>query len=232
MSTQGIRENFDRQLQKLENEVLVLGSMVEQATLGAVDALKKRDSATARLIYKADQRINDKRFQLETTCVALIAMQQPMARDLRFLTGVLEIITELERMGDYAKHIARICVLLEGKPLVKPLVDIPRMAELGVSMLNRALAAFVKGDVEAARAIPNEDVEVDQLYNQVQRELITYMIADTTLIDRANLLLWVAHNLERFADRVTNICERTIFVATGVLKELDRSDDELVDGYI
>jgi phosphate transport system protein len=140
---------------------------------------------------------------------------------------VLEIATELERIGDYAKGIAKITLLLGDQPPVKPLIDIPRMAEISLNMLDRALGAFVAGDIESANAIPKEDDEVDNLYNQVYRELLTYMIADTSTIDRATYLLWVAHNLERMADRVTNICERTIYMVTGEMREMDDTYDEM-----
>ncbi len=227
MTTLSPRETFDRQLDQLQNELLVLGSMVEQNTLDAVGALKRRDIDAARHCYNYDQQINDKRFEIERECITLIATQQPMARDLRILASVLEVATELERMGDYAKGIARICLLIKDQPLVKPIIDLPRMAELATNMLHRALGAFVAADAEQAAQIPKEDDLIDNLYNQINRELITYMISDPSIIDRANYLTWVAHNLERMADRVTNICERTIYVVTDEMKELDVSDDEL-----
>lgn len=221
------RETLDRSIQKVMDEVLVLGSMVEEAIHSAVESLKQRDIDASYRIYFADQKINAKHFEIEDSCIVLIATQQPMAKDLRLLAAVLEIVTELERIGDYAKGIARINILMGDEPLVKPLIDIPRMTELGLDMLRRALSAFVSGDVDAARAIPKEDDMIDSLYNQVYRELVTYMIDDTSTIDRANYLLWTAHNLERMADRVTNICERTIYMVTGEMRELDRTDDEL-----
>jgi phosphate transport system protein len=227
MTAISARETLDRSLKELLDEVLVLGSMVEDSIRSSVDALKRRDFEESRRIYANDVLVNEKHFDLENRCITLIATQQPMARDLRLLAAVLEVVTELERIGDYAKGIARINILLGDKPLVKPLIDIPRMADLGIDMLHRALGAFVNGDAETARAIPKEDDEVDYLYNQVYRELITYMIADTSTIDRANYLLWAAHNLERMADRVTNICERTVFMVTGEMRELDQTDDEL-----
>jgi phosphate transport system protein len=147
-----------------------------------------------------------------------------MAKDLRILAAVLEIVTELERIADYAKGIAKINLMMGFEPLVKPLVDIPRMAEKAQDMLHRALDAFVRQDVALARAIPQEDDEVDGLYNQVYRELMTYIIADPSIIQQANYLLWVAHNLERAADRVSNICERVIFTVTGEMLELDSDD--------
>lgn len=221
------REMLDRQIQMLKDEILLLGSMVEQATLDAVKALKGRDLQEARRIYEADEDINQKHFDIENKCIGVIATQQPiMATDLRLLASILEVNTELERMGDYAKGIARICILLGGQPPLKPLIDVPRMAEIAVNMLHRALSAFVNHDKEQALAIPKEDDEVDDLYNQVYRELVTYMISDPSTIDRANYLMWVTHNLERLADRVTNICERTLYISTGIIRELDRSDDE------
>lgn len=227
MSAISPRETLDRQIQHLLDEVLVMGSMVEEAVEESVEALKRRDVEDARRIYKGDEVINEKRYEIENHCITLIATQQPMARDLRIIAAILEVITELERIGDYAKGIARINILMGKEPLVKPLIDIPRMAEIGVDMLHRSLTAFVERDAETARAIPDEDDEVDDLYNQVYRELLTYMIADPSTIDRGNFLLWVAHNLERMADRVTNICERIVFVVTGEILEMDISDDEM-----
>jgi phosphate transport system protein len=220
------RQTFDKELKELKDEILVLGSMVEEAILASVDALKKRDIEAARNILKADRNINGKRFELENKLMILIATQQPMAHDLRLLASSMEIISELERMGDYAKGIANINIRMGDAPLLKPLIDVPRMAQKDVDMLHRALTAFVEEDVEAANAIPIEDDEVDALYNQVYRELMTFVISDPRTMERANWLLWVAHNLERVADRVTNICERTIFIVTGELGEIKNSDDE------
>jgi phosphate transport system protein len=223
------RETLDLQISHLLDQILIMSSMVETATLSAVDILKKQDLEAAQVLYANDQNINDKHFEIEDSCIKTIATQQPiMAGDLRLLASILEINTELERMGDYAKGIARICLIIGRQPLLKPLIDVPRMAEIGVSMLHDALTAFVEKDADAARMIPKRDSEVDGLYNQVYRELVTYMISDPSTIDRANYLMWVAHNLERFADRVTNICERTIFVVDGVLVEMSGSDDEMV----
>jgi phosphate transport system protein len=221
-----IRKTFENELQEVKDEILVLGSMVEQAILASVEALKKRDIDAARQILKDDREINKKRFEIENKLMILIATQQPMAHDLRLLASSMEIIGELERMGDYAKGIANINVRMGNEPLLKPLIDVPRMAQKDVDMLHRALTAFIEEDVEAAEAIPMEDDEVDALYNQVYRELMTFVIADPKTMERANWLLWVAHNLERVADRVTNICERTVFIATGEMNEIKNSDDE------
>lgn len=219
---------LDRQIRKLLDDILVLSGMVENMTIGAVDALKKRDLEAAKRYYNEDKVINRKRFEIENSAITTLATQQPiMASDLRMLASILDITTEIERMGDYAKGIAKICLMLENRPLIKPLVDIPRMAQISTDMLHRAMNAFVKGDVESAASIPGEDDQVDDLYNQVYRELVTLILQDPKNIDQANVLLWAAHNLERLADRVTNICERTIYVYTGELSEIDSSDDEL-----
>jgi len=225
--TANTRETFDNQLKDMLDNMLVMGSMVEDSIKASVDYLKQRDLEGSKRVIRADLEINNKHFEIENQCLLLIATQQPMARDVRLLAAVLEIVTELERIGDYAKGIGKINLLMGNQPLVKPLIDIPRMADISLDMLHRALGAFVAGDVETARAIPKEDDKEDQLYNQVYRELLTYMIADTTTIDRANYLLWAAHNLERMADRVTNICERTLYMVTGEMSEMDQSYDEL-----
>jgi phosphate transport system protein len=221
-----LRKTFENEIQQVKDDVLVLGSMVEQAILNSVEALKKRDIKASEKIFEEDKEINKKRFEIENKLMVLIATQQPMAHDLRLLASTMEIISELERMGDYAKGIANINMRMGDAPLLKPLIDVPRMARIGVDMLHQALSAFVNEDVETAKSIPVKDDEVDALYNQVYRELMTFVIQDPKTIERANWLLWVAHNLERVADRVTNICERTIFIATGEMQEIKSTDDE------
>jgi phosphate transport system protein len=221
------RETLDRRINHLLEEILVLDSMVEDAILQSVESLKKQDVERAQQIYIYDKVVNAKRIDLENESITTIATQQPiMARDLRLLASILEVAAELERMGDYAKGIATICLRIGKEPHIQPLVDIPRMAELSISMLHRSVGAFVRGDAETALQIPQEDDLVDSLYNQVYRELVTIMFSNPATIDQANYLMWVAHNLERVADRVTNICERTIYTQTGELKEIDSSDDE------
>jgi phosphate transport system protein len=215
------RETFERELQRLQDETLVLGSMVENAITDSVEILKRRDVQGARRLIAGDRRVNEKRFAIEADALTLIATQQPMAGDLRMLAAILDIASELERIGDYAKGIAKINLMIGDDPFVKPLLDIPVMAAKAREMLHRALDAFVQRDVDLARAVPTEDDDVDALYNQVYRELLTYILADPRCIDQANFLLWVAHNLERAADRVTNICERVIFTVTGKMEELD-----------
>jgi phosphate transport system protein len=221
-----VRKTFETEMQQLKDDILLLGSMVEHALIGSVDALKKRDIQAAERIIQEDKEINKKRFDLENQIMVLIATQQPMAKDLRLLASCMEITSELERMGDYAKGIANINVRMGDEKLLKPLIDIPRMAQKGVDMLHRALTAFVNEDAETAKTIPIEDDEVDALYNQIYRELMVFIIEDPKNIERANWLLWVAHNIERFADRVTNLCERTVFIVTGGFDEIKSSDDE------
>ena len=221
-----LRKTFENEIQQVKDDVLMLGSMVEQALINSVESLKKRDVKLSEKIFAEDQEINKKRFAIENQLMVLIATQQPMAHDLRLLASCMEIISELERMGDYAKGIANINIRMGDAPLLKPLIDIPRMAQIGVDMLHHALTAFVNEDVKAAQSIPVRDDEVDALYNQVYRELMTFVIQDPKTIERANWLLWVAHNLERVADRVTNICERTVFIVTGEMTEIKSTDDE------
>ena len=215
------RTAFERELQELEERLEDLGRMVEEALVASVDALKRRDLEKARQIIDGDRATNERRLAIEHETLVMIATQQPMAVDLRTLAAVLEIASELERIGDYAKGIARITIKMGIEPFVKPLIDIPRMAEKARYMLHRALQAFFERDVESARAIPMEDDEMDSLYDQIFRELTTYIIVDPKLVNRATYLIWVAHNLERAADRVVNICERVIFTVTGELLEFD-----------
>lgn len=219
------RETFDRELQRLQDEMLTLGSIVEEALRKSVDTLKRRDLEESQRLIEQDRLINERRFQIETEALILIATQQPMAGDLRVIAAIIEIVAELERIADYAKGIATINIRIGSQPLIKPLIDIPLMAQKACSMLHRALDSFVRRDVELARSIPQEDDEVDALYNQVYRELMTYIIADPRHIDQANHLLWVAHNLERSADRTINICERVVFTVTGQLAELNKGEE-------
>ncbi len=221
-----LRKTFGQELQQLKDDVVDLGQIVQKMIRQSVDALKNRDILSSKEILELDKEVNARRFAIENQVLILIATQQPMAYDLRLLASILEIAGELERMGDYAKGIAHINIRMGDLPLIKPLVDIPRMAEKSCDMLNRALEAFLKEDANSAQRIPLEDDEVDALYLQIYRELITFILQDPSTIERANWLLWAAHNLERVADRVTNICERTVYVVSGVMKEINSSDDE------
>ena len=217
------RATFDRQLQELQDDALMLGSMVVKAIERSVDALERRDAELARQVIADDLQVNAKRWQIEETAIRLIATQQPMAGDLRTIASVMHVATDLERMGDHAEGIAKITLMHGDQPLVKPLIDIPRMADIAVRMLLRSLDALIRRDAEAARAIAAEDDEVDALYDQVYRELLTFMIEDPQSIQRATWLLWTAHNLERIADRATNVCERVVYLVTGTMEEINVS---------
>lgn len=221
-----MRRAFDEDLRGLQDQMLKLGDMVAEALERSVNALKQQDLEASRQVIQNDQKINEKRFSIEADCLRLIATQQPMARDLRSIAAVLEIITDLERCADYAAGIGKIALMIGHEPFIKPLIDIPRMLEKAVSMLDRALKAFVEQDVDAARSIAAEDDEVDALYDQINNELISFMLQDPHTIRQATRLLWVAHNLERVADRVTNICERVVFTVTGEMREMNLQEPE------
>ncbi len=218
-----IRTVFHRHLREIQDDIVAMGSMVSKAMLRSIEALKQRDMELAHQIIADDRKINNKRFEIEEKCVELIATQQPMASDLRIIVAILNIITEVERMGDYAAGISKIVIMIGDEPPLKPLIDIPRMADQAVDMLRRSLDAFVSRDAEAAKKIIAEDDFVDNLYDQIFRELLTFMSEDPKTITRATRLIWVAHNLERAADRVTNICERVVFVVTGKMEEIGGS---------
>ena len=219
-----MRATFEAELNYLKDELLLLGSLVEQQIIGGVDSFKRRDINASKEVVTLDEKVNAKRFSIEEQVLITIATQQPMAHDLRLLASILEIAGELERIGDYAKGIATINIRMGDEELLVPLVKIPVMAEKCASMLHRAVIAFVNEDLEEAQRIPMEDDEVDNLYLEVYKNLMKVICGDENSIQRANWILWVAHNLERVADRVTNICERTIFTVTGELKEIRSSD--------
>ncbi|MGD1118869.1 MAG: phosphate signaling complex protein PhoU [Dehalococcoidales bacterium] len=218
-----VRSAYHKKLQEIHNDVLYMGSMVEKAIIASVKALKERDMALAQQVITDDININKKRYEIENTCINLIVTQQPMAGDLRVIMAVANIIIELERIGDYAEGIAKIVLMIGDEPPLKPLVLIPRMAEKTVDMLHRSLESFVNHDAAAARQIAIEDDEVDALYNELFRVLIGFMMEDPKTITRATRLIWVSHNLERAADRVTNICERVVFTVTGKIEEIGAS---------
>lgn len=217
------RGNLDQQLGHLHQEVEILAGMVAKAITRAVEALKQRDLEESRQVITEDDYIDQKRFEIEDRCVDLIATQQPMATDLRAIIALLHITVELERMGDYAEGIAKISLMMgEAQPL-KPLIDIPRMAEKATEMLRNSMDALVTRDLVKAYQVCEADDEVDALYDQVYRELLLFMIQDPQTIERATFLLWVSHDLERIADRATNIAERVIFLVTGKMVEINVS---------
>lgn len=217
------RTALDRQLTEIQEDMLVLAGMVESAIDRGIQALRNRDAELARQIIADDVKINRKRYETEERCLELIATQQPLAGDLRTIAAILYIIVDLERIGDHAEGIAKIALTLADEPPLKPYIDIPRMAQIATRMLMGSIEAFKHRDPDHARAICNEDDEVDALYDQVYRELLTYMLQDPRTIERATHLTWVAHNLERIADRVTNICERVVYLVEGKIEELNVS---------
>ncbi|HRC61669.1 MAG: phosphate signaling complex protein PhoU [Dehalococcoidia bacterium] len=217
------REQFHKGLQGLQDGVLEMGSMVDRQIERSMQALINRDVPLAEAVIRDDVEVNRSRFHLDNICLSLLAMQAPMASDLRLIVSVLSMITDLERMGDHAEGIARIVLLMRDEPLVKPLVDIPAMANTGRVMLKEVLDALVQRDEEAAYRVGAMDDEVDVLYERVYHDLIGIMIKDQSTVEACTHLLWIAHNLERIADRCTNIAERVVFTKTGMLPEMDIS---------
>lgn len=217
------RESYHQQLKSLQDELLVLASMVDKAIERSVHALKERDLELARQVIAGDSAIDRRCLDIEERCVQLIVTQQPVAGDLRLILSIIHLLGEMERMGDHAEGIAKITLMIGDEPPLKPLIDIPRMAEKTREMFRRSLDAFSNRDVQAAKEVCAEDDVVDGLYDQVYRELLTFMLEDPRTITRATRLIWVAHNLERCADRVTNICERTVYAVTGKIDSLKAS---------
>ncbi|HBY98864.1 MAG: phosphate signaling complex protein PhoU [Ardenticatenaceae bacterium] len=223
------RGTFHHRLDELGQDIVRLGSMVDEAIHKSVEALRTRDVELAQEVIAADETINELRFSIEERSFALIATQQPMASDLRSIIAAMNIAVEVERMGDHAAGIARLVGRMADEPLLKPLIDIPRMAITVRQMLRRSLDAYLKQDIEVAQQVSAQDDEVDEFYNQIFRELVSFMIEDPSTVTRATYLLWVTHNLERIGDRVTNICERVIYMVTGQLMEFssDRQFEDL-----
>lgn len=217
------RDLFNAELRQLQDDVLALGSMAEKAILDSVEALRDGDAEWSRKIIHDDERINKKRFEIEDRCIFVIASQQPMATDLRALVSVLYIITDIERMADHAEGIARINLLMGDEPLPRKISYIPAMADRAIAMLRNSLKAYIDHDVDAARQICDSDDEVDRLQDSVYDECVQGMLADPSTIQRNTYLLWAAHNLERIADRCTNVCERVVYTATGHMDELNVS---------
>jgi phosphate transport system protein len=218
-----IRADLDRQITHLQEEITLLADVVDKAIYRSVEALKNRDLAESQTIIDGDDYIDQKRYDIEELCVDLIATQQPMAGDLRAIVAMLHIAVELERMGDYAEGIAKISLLMGDEPPLKPLIDIPRMANKAGEMLRDSVDCLVERDLAKADKVMDDDDEVDDLYDQVYRELLLFMIQDPRSIQRATYLLWAAHDLERIADRATNIAERVMFLVTGRMRKEKRS---------
>ena len=218
-----IRTDLDRRIKNLYQEVALLANVVDKAINRSVEALKARDLVESKQLIIEDDYIDQKRYEIEDLCVDLIATQQPMAGDLRAIVAMLHITVELERMGDYAEGIAKISLLMGDDPPLKPLIDIPRMADKATEMLRDSIDALVQRDEIMANRVIKDDDEVDDLYDQVYRELLLFMIQDPRTIQRATYLLWAAHDLERIADRATNIAERVIYLVSGKMTKTKNS---------
>ncbi|MDH7577187.1 MAG: phosphate signaling complex protein PhoU [Bacillota bacterium] len=215
------RKSFQEQLEELQQEVLKMGTLVEQAIFNSVKSLKERDEALAQQVLDGDDLIDDYQVKIEDLCVKLLALQQPMACDLRVISTAMKIVTDLERMADHAVDIAKVTIRLAGQPLIKPLIDIPRMAEITQKMVRESLVAYVRHDADHVIQLIDSDHEVDGLYCQVLRELLTFMMEDPRTIRQATQLLFVAQHLERIADHATNIGEWVYYMVTGARKNLN-----------
>jgi len=218
-------KELNLEIGNIRDEILILSSMVEKAMLDSALALRNHDFDASGKILHGDLQINKKRFALEGIIISFIARGQPLSQDLRRLTSMLDMCSELERMGDYAKGLASINLRSEGLTLPRVLADLHHMAEKAVDMLHRAISAFVNEDADAAMSLIGEDNLIDALYRQIYYEALDIAVDDPKKIEWVNFVLWSAHNIERFADRVTNICERTIYVVTGELNELQPAHD-------
>jgi phosphate transport system protein len=216
-----LRATYDRAFLDVQEDILRLGKMVDEAISRALESLQKRDQVLAQQVIDDDDKANALRYRIEESCLALIATQQPTASDLRAVMATMSIVVDLERMADHASGIAKTVILMGDDPLLKPLIDVPRMAKLGKEMLAAILDAYVKRDAKLAREIADRDDEMDQLYRAVFDELVEIMADKPGSVERATFLMWCAHNLERIGDRVTNIAERVVFITTGDLQELN-----------
>jgi phosphate transport system protein len=217
------RSSFERQLAEVQEDMLVMAGMVENSVTQSIEALRMRDVALARRTIENDAEIDRRRYEVEERCIELISLQAPLASDLRTIISVLHISVDLERMGDHAEGIAKIALMLADEPPLKPYIDIPRMAEVAIDMLHGSVEAYKMRDTKRAREIIDMDDVVDALYEQVYHELLLFMIDDPTLTQRATYMIWVAHNLERIADRTTNICERVVYLVEGRIQNLNVS---------
>ena len=217
------REIFFKLLGECKDEVLVMGGQVEKALGRSVEALKKRDLTQGHQIIADDNQINEKRFEIEKKCIKLIAEQKPDAGELNAIVAILNIITELERIGDYAAGIAKIVIMIGDEPPLKPLIDIPRMCDITVEMIHNGLKAFMENDAKGAVQVIGMDEVVDSMYDQIFRELLMFMMTNPKTINRATRLIWAAHDIERAADRATNICERVVYTVTGKMEEIGAS---------
>lgn len=217
----GLRATYDRAYALVQDDLLRMGTLVDQAIANALTSLQERDRALAQQVIDEDEAVNRLRFKIEEACLALIATQQPAARDARAVVAAMNIVVDMERMADHAAGIAKTAIMMGDEPLLKPLIDVPRMAQIGREMLRDVLNAFVERDEAVARKVAERDEEMDLLYKAVFDELVEIMAHKPDTVERATYLMWTAHNLERVGDRATNIAERVIFVTTGDMQELN-----------
>ena len=219
--THGIRTTFDNEFDAVRQSLHQMSGMIDTAIASALDALMEQSAKHAKKIIDADALINQRRFDIQEACLALIATQQPAASDLREIVAILYMVVELERIGDYAAGIAKTVVLMKEEPLLKTFKKIPHMGEIARQMLSDAMTAFSTRDADSARKIAERDTEIDTLYQDVFHRLIKIMAKEPEMITRCTYLTWCAHNLERIADRVTNISEQIVFMTTGQIGELN-----------
>ncbi|WP_040683814.1 phosphate signaling complex protein PhoU [Thermobrachium celere] len=216
-----MREHLDQKLTRLNHDLIKMGAMVEEIIDKAIVSLKNQDLEMAKSIYTDDDAIDEMELSIEKDCLNLIALQQPIAKDLRRIASALKIITDLERIGDHAVNIAKVTLEIGKEPLMKPLIDIPKMAEICQRMIKLSLDAFVNQDVELARKVAEMDQEVDDLYDIVIKEVFEYISRDSKFLNQGIKLLFVGRYLERVADHTTNICERIIYMVTGERVEIN-----------
>ena len=215
MSEGHIYKLFDEELRELKEKILFEGFLVEKAVRNAIEALQSRDSELARRVIADDDSINKKEVEIEEFCIKLLALRQPAAKDLRFITTAVKINYDLERMGDMAVNVCERVLELNLEPQLKPYIDLPKMAEMAQMMVKQSLEAFVKEDIQLALKVTGEDEKVDQFTEQIFRELLTYMSEDLKTISRATRLLFIAKYLERMADHAVSIAELVIFLVEG-----------------
>ena len=216
-----MREHFAKQIEDVKHKVLRMGAMVENIISISVDALKNQDLELAKKVYAEDDRIDEIELEIEKECMSLLALQQPLAKDLRTIATVLKIITDLERMGDHAVNISKITLEIGKDKLIKPLIDIPKMAVMCQEMVRMSLDAFVKENVSLAEEAAGKDQQVDDIYEEIVKELLHIISEDSLNINQGTKLLFVGRFLERIADHATNICERLIYMVTGELKKIN-----------
>ncbi|MCX7883699.1 MAG: phosphate signaling complex protein PhoU [Caloramator sp.] len=216
-----MREHFFQKIEDVKHDILRMGNMVERIINDSVDALKNQDIEASKKIYIDDDKIDTMEHEIENKCIILLALQQPLAKDLRIITTALRMIIDLERMGDHAVNIAKTTIQIGNEPFIKPLVDIPKMAQITQEMVKLSLDAFVKEDINLAKKAAEMDEEVDKLYELIIKDLLNIIAKDNSNINQATKLMFVGRFLERIADHTTNICERIIYMVTGEYEEIN-----------